>query len=105
MKVSIVGEDKKWMHKYPINIYDVKFELIHWYATTNEVWNAITRCLIGNTGIYLYLFSHVTFLKYADIGDTKYKLRVMTKSPCSPLEYHQLLLQEAFVSERSLSKV
>ena len=95
MKVSIVGEDKKWMHKYPINIYDVKFELIHWYATSHELWNAVTRCLIGKTGIYLYLFSDITFLKYADTGDVKYKLRIMINSPRSPSECHQLLSKEA----------
>ena len=105
MKVTIVGEDKKWMNKYPINIYGVKFELIHWYATTSEVWNAITRCLIGNTGIYLYLFSHVTFIKYADSGDTKYRLRVMQKLPCSPSEYHQLLSKEAEEDDNDLYSV
>ena len=105
MKVTIVGEDKKWMNKYPINIYGVKFELIHWYATTSEVWNAITRCLIGNTGIYLYLFSHVSFIKYADSGDTKYRSRVMQKLPCSPSEYHQLLSKEAEEDDNDLYSV
>ena len=105
MKVSIVGENKKWMQKYPINIYDVKFELIHWYANSKNLWNAICRCLIGNTGIYLYLFSHVSFLKFADIGDTRYKKSIMTKIPCSPSQYYQLLSQEAEDGDTDLYSV
>ena len=95
MKVTIVADNSKWMNKYPINIYGVKFELVHWYANTSKAWNAIIRCLIGKTGIWLYLFSHVKYLKFADLGNIKYGACIMKKLPLSPSQCCTLLSKEA----------